>query len=66
MSGPEADECDAAFRRWCVEELIDPRLEDLLEEAFTNGWIARAVLDDLMPPGQVRSMKLTARAGRPR
>lgn len=32
--------CAMAFRRWCAEELIDPRLEDVLEEAFIAGFIA--------------------------
>lgn len=30
-----------AFRKWCAENLIDPRLEDILEEAFVAGFIAR-------------------------
>lgn len=33
--------CAVAFRRWCAEELIDPRLEDVLEEAFIAGFCAR-------------------------
>lgn len=30
-----------AFRTWCAEELVDPRLEDILEDAFTAGFLAR-------------------------
>ena len=31
--------CELEFRRWCAEELIDPRLEDILEEAFIAGFL---------------------------
>lgn len=33
--------CAVAFDRWCAEALVDPRLRDILEEAFINGFIAR-------------------------
>lgn len=33
--------CEVAFQRWCAEELIDPRLRDILEEAFIAGFLAR-------------------------
>jgi hypothetical protein len=33
--------CDMTFREWCAEELIDPRLEEILKEAFIAGFRAR-------------------------
>ncbi len=61
----EADEfaCEAAFRRWCADELIDPRLQDVLEEAFVNGWIAHSVQagGPLLPRVSVRTRKLVVR-----
>jgi len=44
--------CDVMFDRWCAEELIDPRLREILEEAFVNGFMARDSLeysDDAKP-----------------
>lgn len=60
----EADEfaCEAAFHRWCADELIDPRLQDVLEEAFVNGWIARSVeFGDSLPRVSIRARKLAVR-----
>jgi hypothetical protein len=59
---PDEFACEAAFRRWCADELIDPRLQDVLEEAFVNGWIARAVEDGVeLPPVSTRARKLALR-----
>src|SRR5262245_53502161 len=30
--------CEMEFQRWCAEELVDPRLRDVLEEAFEAGF----------------------------
>lgn len=54
---------EAAFRRWCADELVDPRLEDILEEAFINGWIACAVEADatLVAATSTRALKQSLR-----
>ncbi len=33
--------CTVAFQKWRSEELVDPRLYDILEEAFIAGFLAR-------------------------
>jgi hypothetical protein len=37
--------CAVLFDEWCAEELVDPRLREILEEAFVNGFIARDSLE---------------------
>ena len=37
--------CDQAFHRWCVDEMVDLRLVDILEDAFINGFLARSALE---------------------
>ena len=56
----DADEfdCETAFRRWCADELIDPRLRDILEEAFVNGWLARAAYATAVPAASALSTRL--------
>jgi len=45
-----AQTCAVMFDRWCAEELVDPRLRDILEEAFVNGFICRGVLEEAQEP----------------
>jgi hypothetical protein len=32
--------CEQAFHEYCADELVDPRLQDILEEAFIAGYVA--------------------------
>ena len=58
-------ECEMAFHRWCADELVDPRLYDILEEAFVNGWIAHMVLDGASPRAlRLRALKEAVRGPR--
>jgi hypothetical protein len=45
--------CDQMFRRWCIDEMVDMRMVDVLEDAFINGFLSRHALDQVQQAKQL-------------